>query len=82
MRQKFQTVGGYRQIPIPASDDFTREKEESKNGENMEMVVEGCGEMSRLRMKRRKAVMRGAGRKVEKRKNASLRENFDYNAGS
>lgn len=70
------------QIPIPASDDFTREKEESKNGENMEMVVEGCGEMSRLRMKRRKAVMRGAGRKVEKRKNASLRENFDYNAGS
>lgn len=42
----------------------------------------GNGEMWRLRMKRRKAVMRGAGRKVEKRKNASLRENFDYNAGS
>lgn len=37
MRQKFMA-----QIPIPASDDFTREKEESKNGENMEMVVEGC----------------------------------------
>lgn len=37
--------------------------------------------MWRLRMKRRKAVMRGAGRKVEKRKNASLRENLDYNAG-
>lgn len=33
-------------------------------------------------MKRRKAVMRGAGRKVETRKNASLRENLDYNAGS
>lgn len=37
MRQQFMA-----HIPIPASDDFTREKEESKKVENMEMLVEGC----------------------------------------
>lgn len=51
------------------------------------MVVEECmhggnHEMWRSGTKRREAVMRGAGRKVERRRNASLRKNFDYNVGS
>jgi len=62
------------------------EKRRKAIWENTGMVVEeynvGSNEMWRSRMKGREAVMRGAGGKVEKRRNSTLRKNFDYNTGS
>lgn len=75
-------------IPIPPSSDWWlyQRRGGKQIQENMGMVVEECkggnDEMWRSRMKKREAVMRGAGWKVKKWRNASQRKNFDYNVGS
>lgn len=64
--------------PLPLTDDFTREEEESNTGEHGDGsrgVHGGNHEMWRSRMKRREAVMRGAGRKVEN-KECELERDF------
>lgn len=48
--------------PLLLTDDFTRVEEESNTGKH----GNGGHDMWRSRMKRREAVTRGAGRKVEK----------------
>lgn len=55
--------------PLLLTDDFTREEEESNAGEHGDGsggVLEGNHEMWRSGMRRREAVRRGIGRKVEK----------------
>lgn len=51
-----------------------------KHGDGSGGVHAGNDEMWRSRMNRREAETRGAGRKAEKRRNATWRKNFDYNA--
>lgn len=56
--------------PLLLADDFTREEEVETNagehGDGIGGVHGGNNKMWRSRMKRREAIMRGAGRKVEK----------------
>lgn len=55
--------------PLNLTDDFTRKEEEESNtgehGDGSGGAHGGNDEMWRSRMKRREAIMRGAGRKVE-----------------